>query len=440
MLLQNIAQSVAKNHPDVYLIVLLIDERPKKSRNAAVRRRRGDSSTFASRAATLQVAEMVIEKRAPGRAQKGRLDSARLGTRLARAYNRSSRRPGKCSPAVSTAMRCKAKALLGAARISRGGSLTIIATALIDTGSADYVISRSSRHGQMEIHPMQAHGQARVPVDRHVEERQRKEELLIPREDLNRSGAAQGAQPALAGEAMELLLDKMGRPDNAISVRNAKMDSDGNNQSAAERTLLVEGDDVKLIDWNARYTWRSGRLRSAAADIRRRTVCDAPTRRSGSRRPKRPLPEAKDRPATETLLLTVGPTGHVIGTRFSRSRGDVYRARILWPTCCNPQPRGQARCKPLAHHESLVVRRNRSRLTTASPPSDRRLRRPPSSRRRMICVSEDVSLVRWRVARSRRRDVACDCQLALQVSSRRWLSARSAFTASRDAFNYRRGL
>ena len=210
MLLQSIAQSVAKNHPEVYLIVLLIDERPEEVTDMQ-RSVNGEviSSTFDEPAQRhVQVAEMVIEKAKRLVEHKKDvlilLDSI---TRLARAYNTVIPPSGKVlSGGLDSNALQKPKRFFGAARnIEEGGSLTIIATALIDTGSRmdDVIFEEFKGTGNMEIHLDRKLADKRVfPAIDMLKSGTRKEELLLPREDLNRRlGAAQGARSAVAGRS-----------------------------------------------------------------------------------------------------------------------------------------------------------------------------------------------------------------------------------------------
>jgi transcription termination factor Rho len=179
MLLQNIATSITANHPDVYLIVLLIDERPEEVTEMA-RTVRGEvvSSTFDEPATRhVQVAEMVIEK-AKRLVEHKRdvvilLDSI---TRLARAYNTVVPSSGKVlTGGVDANALQRPKRFFGAARnIEEGGSLTILATALIDTGSRmdDVIYEEFKGTGNSEIH-----------LDRRVSEKR-----VFPAVNINRSG------------------------------------------------------------------------------------------------------------------------------------------------------------------------------------------------------------------------------------------------------------
>jgi transcription termination factor Rho len=220
MLLQSIAQSVAKNHPEVFLIVLLIDERPEEVTDMQ-RSVQGEviSSTFDEPAQRhVQVAEMVIEKAKRLVEHKKDvlilLDSV---TRLARAYNSVIPPSGKVlSGGLDSNALQKPKRFFGAARnIEEGGSLTIIATALIDTGSRmdDVIFEEFKGTGNMEIHLDRKLTDKRVfPSIDMQKSGTRKEELLLAREDLNRVWVLRKVlNPLSAVEAMELLLDKMGK-------------------------------------------------------------------------------------------------------------------------------------------------------------------------------------------------------------------------------------
>jgi transcription termination factor Rho len=220
MLLQNIAQSVSKNHPEVYLIVLLIDERPEEVTDMQ-RSVDGEviSSTFDEPAQRhVQVAEMVIEKAKRLVEHKKDvlilLDSV---TRLARAYNTVIPPSGKVlSGGLDSNALQKPKRFFGAARnIEEGGSLTIMATALIDTGSRmdDVIFEEFKGTGNMEIHLDRKLTDKRVfPSIELQKSGTRKEELLIPRDDLNRIWVLRKILGPLSPvEAMELLLDKMSK-------------------------------------------------------------------------------------------------------------------------------------------------------------------------------------------------------------------------------------
>jgi transcription termination factor Rho len=220
MLLQSIAQSITANHPEVYLIVLLIDERPEEVTDMQ-RSVDGEviSSTFDEPAQRhVQVAEMVIEK--AKRLVEHKKDVVILLdsiTRLARAYNTVIPPSGKVlSGGLDSNALQKPKRFFGAARnIEEGGSLTIMATALVDTGSRmdDVIFEEFKGTGNMEIHLDRKLVDKRVfPAIDIQKSGTRKEELLIPREDLNRIWVLRKVlNPLSQVEAMELLLDKMGK-------------------------------------------------------------------------------------------------------------------------------------------------------------------------------------------------------------------------------------
>jgi transcription termination factor Rho len=220
MLLQAIANSVTTNHPEVTLIVLLIDERPEEVTDMQ-RSVRGEviSSTFDEPATRhVQVAEMVIEK-AKRLVEHKRdvvilLDSI---TRLARAYNTIVPPSGKVlSGGVDSNALQRPKRFFGAARnIEEGGSLTIIATALIDTGSRmdDVIFEEFKGTGNMEIHLERKLVDKRVfPAIDINKSGTRKEELLLPKDELNRVFILRRVlNPLSPVETMELLLDKLGK-------------------------------------------------------------------------------------------------------------------------------------------------------------------------------------------------------------------------------------
>jgi transcription termination factor Rho len=220
MLLQNVANSITANHPDVYLIVLLIDERPEEVTDMQ-RSVRGEviSSTFDEPAQRhVQVAEMVIEK--AKRLVEHRKDVVILLdsiTRLARAYNTVVPPSGKVlSGGVDSNALQRPKRFFGAARnIEEGGSLTIVATALIDTGSRmdDVIFEEFKGTGNLEIHLDRKLADRRVfPAIDIQKSGTRKEELLIAREELTRIWVLRKIlNPLSPVEAMELLLSKMGK-------------------------------------------------------------------------------------------------------------------------------------------------------------------------------------------------------------------------------------
>ncbi|MEW5911963.1 MAG: transcription termination factor Rho [Thermodesulfobacteriota bacterium] len=225
MLLQNIANSLSVNHPEVVLIVLLIDERPEEVTDMQ-RSVKGEviSSTFDEPAQRhVQVAEMVIEK-AKRLVEHKRdvvilLDSI---TRLARAYNTVVPPSGKIlSGGVDSNALHRPKRFFGAARnIEGGGSLTIIATALIDTGSRmdEVIFEEFKGTGNMEIHLDRKLSDKRVfPAIDINRSGTRKEELLLPEADLNRIWILRKLlSPLTPVDTMEFLLEKMhGTKSNA---------------------------------------------------------------------------------------------------------------------------------------------------------------------------------------------------------------------------------
>ncbi|MCG6962987.1 MAG: transcription termination factor Rho [Acidobacteria bacterium] len=218
MMLQAIANAVTSNHPEVTLIVLLIDERPEEVTDME-RSVKGEviSSTFDEPATRhVQVAEMVIEK-AKRLVEHKRdvvilLDSI---TRLARAYNTVVPPSGKVlSGGVDSNALQKPKRFFGAARnIEEGGSLTIIGTALIDTGSRmdDVIFEEFKGTGNMEVHLDRKLVEKRVfpSIDIH-RSGTRKEELLIEEWELRRIWVLRKVLSSLSTvEAMELLLEKL---------------------------------------------------------------------------------------------------------------------------------------------------------------------------------------------------------------------------------------
>jgi transcription termination factor Rho len=218
MLLQNIAKSIAANHPECYLIVLLIDERPEEVTDMQ-RSVKGEviSSTFDEPATRhVQVAEMVIEK-AKRLVEHGRdvvilLDSI---TRLGRAYNTVVPSSGKVlTGGVDANALQRPKRFFGAARnIEEGGSLTIIATALIDTGS---------RMDEVIFEEFKGTGNSEIILDRKVADKRvfpaiditrsgtRKEELLVPSDTLKKMYVLRRIlNPMGTVDAIEFLLDKL---------------------------------------------------------------------------------------------------------------------------------------------------------------------------------------------------------------------------------------
>ena len=220
MILQNLANSIAANHPEVALIVLLIDERPEEVTDMQ-RSVKGEviSSTFDEPATRhVQVAEMVIEK-AKRLVEHKRdvvilLDSI---TRLARAYNAIVPPSGKVlSGGVDSNALQRPKRFFGAARnIEDGGSLTIMATALVETGSRmdDVIFEEFKGTGNMEIVLDRKMADRRVfPAVDINKSGTRKEELLLPKEELNRIWILRKVLNSLSAvEAMELMLERLGK-------------------------------------------------------------------------------------------------------------------------------------------------------------------------------------------------------------------------------------
>ncbi|MGB5540771.1 MAG: transcription termination factor Rho [Gammaproteobacteria bacterium] len=218
MLLQNVAQSIAMNHPECYLIVLLIDERPEEVTEMA-RSVQGEvvSSTFDEPASRhVQVAEMVIEK-AKRLVEHKRdvvilLDSI---TRLGRAYNTVVPSSGKVlTGGVDANALQRPKRFFGAARnIEEGGSLTILATALIDTGSRmdDVIYEEFKGTGNHEIHLERRIAEKRVyPAINLNRSGTRREELLTDPKELQKMWILRKLlHPMDELAAMEFLLDKL---------------------------------------------------------------------------------------------------------------------------------------------------------------------------------------------------------------------------------------
>jgi transcription termination factor Rho len=223
VMLQNMAHSIATNHPECYLIVLLIDERPEEVTDMA-RSVKGEvvSSTFDEPAARhVQVAEMVIEK-AKRLVEHKRdviilLDSI---TRLARAYNTVVPSSGKVlTGGVDANALQRPKRFFGAARnIEEGGSLTIISTALIDTGS---------RMDEVIFEEFKGTGNCEIILDRKLADKRtwpsiditrsgtRKEELLVPKSTLSKMWVLRRVlMPMGVVDAMEFLIDKLKNSKN----------------------------------------------------------------------------------------------------------------------------------------------------------------------------------------------------------------------------------
>jgi len=218
VLLQDIAHSITRNHKEVTLMVLLIDERPEEVTDMQ-RSVAGEviSSTFDEPASRhVQVAEMVIEK--AKRLVEHKKDVVILLdsiTRLARAYNAVVPPSGKVlSGGVDSNALHKPKRFFGAARnIENGGSLTIIATALIDTGSRmdEVIFEEFKGTGNMELHLDRRIADRRVfPAFDLIRSGTRKEELLIPKNNLNRVWILRRLlQEMNPVDAMEFIVDKV---------------------------------------------------------------------------------------------------------------------------------------------------------------------------------------------------------------------------------------
>ncbi len=230
MLLQAIAHSVAKNHPEVILIVLLIDERPEEVTDMS-RSVQGEvvSSTFDEPATRhVQVADMVIEK--AKRLVEHKKDVVILLdsiTRLARAYNTVQPPSGKVlSGGLDANALHRPKRFFGAARnVEEGGSLTIIATALVDTGSRmdDVIFEEFKGTGNSEIHLDRKLMDKRVfPAIDINKSGTRKEELLMPDNELRRIWVLRKVlNPLSTVESMELLLDKLKKTKENQEFLNA---------------------------------------------------------------------------------------------------------------------------------------------------------------------------------------------------------------------------
>jgi len=223
VMLQHLAHAITANHPDVVLIVLLIDERPEEVTEMQ-RSVRGEvvSSTFDEPAVRhVQVAEMVIEK--AKRLVESKKDVVILLdsiTRLARAYNTVVPASGKVlTGGVDANALQRPKRFFGAARnIEEGGSLTIIATALIDTGSRmdDVIYEEFKGTGNMEIHLERRLAEKRVyPAINVNRSGTRREELLLKPEVLQKVWILRKLLYGMDEiEAMEFLLDKMKQTKN----------------------------------------------------------------------------------------------------------------------------------------------------------------------------------------------------------------------------------
>jgi transcription termination factor Rho len=225
MMLQAIANAMAANHEEVHLIVLLIDERPEEVTDMQ-RSVKGEvvSSTFDEPASRhVQVAEMVMEK--AKRLVESRRDVVLLldsVTRLARAYNAVQPASGRVlSGGLDANALQKPKRFFGAARnVEEGGSLTILATALIDTGSRmdDVIFEEFKGTGNMEINLDRKLADRRVfPAVDLLRSGTRKEELLLSKKELDRTWVLRKVLQQMSPvEAMELLRDKMLKTKNNL--------------------------------------------------------------------------------------------------------------------------------------------------------------------------------------------------------------------------------
>lgn len=223
VLMQKIANAITENHPEVFLIVLLIDERPEEVTDMQ-RTVKGEviASTFDEQANRhVQVAEMVMEK--ARRLVEHKKDVVILLdsiTRLARAYNQTVPTSGKIlSGGVDSNALHKPKRFFGAARnIEGGGSLTIVATALVDTGSRmdEVIFEEFKGTGNMEIHLDRKLSDRRLfPAISIKKSGTRKEELLLTEEEMNKLWVLRKVlNPMEDQEISELLIDKMRKTKN----------------------------------------------------------------------------------------------------------------------------------------------------------------------------------------------------------------------------------
>jgi len=244
-LLKNIANSLTENHPDVYLIVLLIDERPEEVTDME-RSVSGEvvSSTFDQPADNhVRVAELVLE-RAKRMVEVKRdvvilLDSI---TRLARAYNLVEPPSGRTlSGGVDPGALHKPKRFFGAARkIEEGGSLTIMATALVETGSRmdDVIYEEFKGTGNMELHLDRKLADRRIfPAIDLVRSGTRKEELLLEHKELEMTWVLRKLLSSLGpAETMELLIDRLAHTETNKDLQGLIL-----NSSFAENVLSKRG-------------------------------------------------------------------------------------------------------------------------------------------------------------------------------------------------------
>ena len=372
MLLQAIAQSVAKNHPEIYLIVLLIDERPEEVTDMQ-RSVDGEviSSTFDEPAQRhVQVAEMVIEKAKRLVEHKKDvlilLDSV---TRLARAYNTVIPASGKVlSGGLDSNALQKPKRFFGAARnIEEGGSLTIVATALVDTGSRmdDVIFEEFKGTGNMEIHlDRKLVGQAHVPGHRHPQERHpqgraadsegRSQPHLraAPRAESAVAGRSDGAAARQDGEDQEQRRVPLGDAEGVTAGSDSTDEGNGHDQGSRERLAAgrgrgreagrldrrrVRGAEEAVLAVPLRPVEAEAVLRQLAQDLRihRRTRAA-------------PGPEGRILPAddssTVTRLTVCVGRGPRRGTR-SRDAGDADVVAVVQPHAALDRFAADRRCR-----------------------------------------------------------------------------------------------
>ncbi|MBO0860077.1 MAG: transcription termination factor Rho [Chloracidobacterium sp.] len=245
MLMQSIAHSIKENHPDVALIVLLIDERPEEVTDMR-RSVEGEVifSTFDEPASRhVQVAEMAMEKAKRLVEQKRDvvilLDSI---TRLARAHNAVAPHSGKTlSGGMDANALQRPKRFFGAARnLEEGGSLTIVATALVETGSRmdDVIFEEFKGTGNLEIHLDRKLSDKRVfPAIDLQKSGTRKEELLVSKNDLSRVWLMRRALGSLSSaEQMEMIIERMAKTENNAEFLDS-MNIPESGESAPARKL-----------------------------------------------------------------------------------------------------------------------------------------------------------------------------------------------------------
>ena len=251
VMLQNIAHAITANYPEVVLIVLLIDERPEEV-TEMTRSVRGEvvASTFDEPAARhVQVAEMVIEKAKRMVEHKKDvvilLDSI---TRLARAYNTVVPTSGKIlTGGVDANALHRPKRFFGAARnIEEGGSLTIIATALVETGSRmdDVIFEEFKGTGNMELHLDRRMAEKRVfPAININKSGTRREELLVPADQLQKMWALRRViHPMDDIEAAEFLLDKIKKTKNNDDFFDSMRGGSTVGKTVAKTTVAAKTD------------------------------------------------------------------------------------------------------------------------------------------------------------------------------------------------------